>query len=243
MLNSGPAAALTERTLQAVESFASAGSHHDVIAKVTDYLSQFGFSAFGLTRRPRALGARPDLILNAWPEGWAEHYQEAGLYRHDAIANHALNAGDVFAWDEVPAALYEDPRAAAIPNGAAEFNMREGLCVPMPSALGMGSLWMGAARFDRLPGLRQAVRLMAYHLDQAVEALPAAPDGGQALTAREIDVLSWVAGGKTTLDIAEILKISDHTVGEHLKNIRRKLGTSNNTHSTVRALQLGLLRL
>ena len=69
------------------------------------------------------------------------------------------------------------------------------------------------------------------------------PAGVRVLTVRESDVLSWIAAGKTTRDVAAILGISEHTVGEHLKNIRRKLGTSNNTHSTVRALQLGLLRL
>lgn len=239
----GTADGLLERTLATVESLQSVGSQQCVISQVTAYLTQFGFSSFGMSRRPRMRGAKPDVILDAWPEGWAEHYREAGLYRHDAVADYSLVAQDVFAWDEVPETYFiEDPKAD-ISIDAAEFDMREGLCVPMPLAVGMGSVWMGASHFERVPGLKRAVRLLAYHVAQVVESLPPLPDGMQVLTARELDVLSWVAAGKTTRDIAAILNISEHTVGEHLKNTRRKLGTSNTTHSTVRALQLGLLRL
>ncbi|HYD27235.1 LuxR family transcriptional regulator [Brevundimonas sp.] len=240
---SGTAGSLLQQTLLTVESLNSADSQRCLIARVTGFLQQFGFSAFGMTRLPRLSGAEPDVLLDAWPEGWSEHYHEAGLFRHDPLVQHSLTARDVFAWDEVPGGYMDDPRAAAIPRDAAEFDMREGLCVPLPSALGVGSLWLGGARLERVPGLKHAVRLLAYHVSQALEALPATPTGVRALTIRESDVLAWVAGGKTTRDVATILGISEHTVGEHLKNIRRKLGTSNNTHSTVRALQLGLLRL
>ena len=243
MLNSGTADPLLEQTLQAVESLNSAGSQRCVIDRVTEFLQQFGFSAFGLTRLPRLAGAELDVILNAWPEGWAEHYREAGMLRHDPLIQHSLQARDVFAWDEVPQEYLLDPKAAAVPHDAAQFDMREGLCVPMPSALGVGSMWMAGPKLEQVPGLRRVARLLAYHVCQAIEGLPPLPSGVRVLTVREGDVLSWIAAGKTTRDVAAILDISEHTVGEHLKNIRRKLGTSNNTHSTVRALQLGLLRL
>src|SRR5690606_3403948 len=139
---------------------------------VSEFLEQFGISAFGLTRLTRLPGTEPDILLDAWPHGWSEHYHEAGLYRHDPVVRHSLSARDVFAWDEVPRDYLTDPRAAAIPHDAAEFDMHEGLCVPLPSALGVGSLWLGAARLERVPGLKQAVRLLAYHVAQAVESLP-----------------------------------------------------------------------
>ncbi len=61
------------------------------------------------------------------------------------------------------------------------------------------------------------------------------------LSTREREVLMWVAGGKTTFEIGAILGISAHTVGEHLKNIRRKLDTNNNTHSVFQAFKTGQL--
>lgn len=241
---SATAAPLMERTLLTVEALGAAGSRRCVIARMADFLQEFGISAFGLTRQTRLPGAEPDILLDAWPEGWSAHYYGAGFYRHDPVVRHALQARDVFAWDEVPGGYASDPRAAAIPNDAAGFDIHEGLCVPLPSALGVGSLWLAGARLEQAPGLRQALRLLAHHVFQTLETLPPVPaEGASALTVRECDVLAWIAGGKTTRDVAAIMGISEHTVGEHLKNIRRKLGTSNNTHSTVRALQLGLLRL
>lgn len=234
---------LLERTIFAMEGMKTARSQQCVMARVAAYLREFGFSSFGLTRRTRVVGSEPDVLLDGWPEGWTEHYREARLYRHDPMAKHAITATDVFAWDEIPQPLFEDPKAAAVPNEAAELGLREGFCVPMPTALGVGEMWMGGPRIEKLPGLRQAVRLLGYQVAQAVENLPATPPRHPPLTVRERDVLAWVAAGKTARDIGAILSISDHTVGEHLKNIRRKLGTSNNAHSTVRALQLGLLRL
>lgn len=47
------------------------------------------------------------------------------------------------------------------------------------------------------------------------------------LTPREKEIISWVAAGKTSADIAEILFISPQTVITHRKNINRKLEVEN----------------
>nr|WP_314624244.1 response regulator [uncultured Noviherbaspirillum sp.] len=44
------------------------------------------------------------------------------------------------------------------------------------------------------------------------------------LTPRELDVLAWIARGKTNRDIAEILGMSPRTVNKHLEHIFVKLG-------------------
>jgi len=64
---------------------------------------------------------------------------------------------------------------------------------------------------------------------------------GVSLTPRERDVLRWSAEGKTVEETAVILEISPHTVGEHLKNIRRKLGTQNGAHTVAVAIRRGEL--
>jgi DNA-binding NarL/FixJ family response regulator len=45
-----------------------------------------------------------------------------------------------------------------------------------------------------------------------------------ALTPREVEVLSWLAKGKTNRDIADILGMSHRTVNKHLEHIYEKLG-------------------
>jgi len=47
------------------------------------------------------------------------------------------------------------------------------------------------------------------------------------LTTTEFQVAGLIARGKTTLEIADLLHISPHTVGAHRNSIRRKLDLVN----------------
>jgi DNA-binding CsgD family transcriptional regulator len=58
------------------------------------------------------------------------------------------------------------------------------------------------------------------------------------LTAREREVLDWVAAGKTNRDIAAILGASPRTVEKHLERIYEKLGVETRTAAAMRGLKL-----
>jgi DNA-binding CsgD family transcriptional regulator len=49
------------------------------------------------------------------------------------------------------------------------------------------------------------------------------------LTQRQIEVLSWVARGKTNAEIASILRLKTGTIGKYLERIFPKLGVENRT--------------
>jgi len=53
------------------------------------------------------------------------------------------------------------------------------------------------------------------------------------LTSREIELLSWVAQGKSNREIGIILNISFHTVSKHLEHIFTKLGVCSRTAAVV----------
>lgn len=61
------------------------------------------------------------------------------------------------------------------------------------------------------------------------------------LTDRERDVLSWAGRGKTTLETAAILTVSDLTVETHMRNALAKLGAQNKTHGVAKCISLGLI--
>ncbi len=62
-----------------------------------------------------------------------------------------------------------------------------------------------------------------------------------ALTARESEVLLWIARGKSNRDVAEILSLSPRTVNKHLEQIYAKLGVENRTAAAALAMRtLGL---
>jgi DNA-binding CsgD family transcriptional regulator len=58
------------------------------------------------------------------------------------------------------------------------------------------------------------------------------------LTAREREVLAWVARGKTNPEIAELLWLSPGTVRKHLENVYAKLGVNTRTAAATRFLAL-----
>jgi DNA-binding response OmpR family regulator len=56
------------------------------------------------------------------------------------------------------------------------------------------------------------------------------------LTEREMEVLRWVACGKTNRDIGDILGLSPRTVNKHLEHVYVKLGVETRTAATSVAL-------
>jgi DNA-binding CsgD family transcriptional regulator len=75
-------------------------------------------------------------------------------------------------------------------------------------------------------------RLLAPYLVRAL----ARPDSTLGLTPREIEVLAWVAAGKTNAQVAEVLSIAPGTVKKHLEHIYEKLGVSSRTDAAVTAI-------
>ncbi len=57
------------------------------------------------------------------------------------------------------------------------------------------------------------------------------------LTAREAEVLLWIAHGKSNRDIGDILGLSPRTVNKHLEQIYTKLGVENRASAAVLALR------
>lgn len=70
-----------------------------------------------------------------------------------------------------------------------------------------------------------------------------APEPVDDLTAREMEVLHYVAEGLTNRAIAQQMTISEHTVKFHLNAIMSKLGAQSRTEAVVRATRLGLISL
>lgn len=60
------------------------------------------------------------------------------------------------------------------------------------------------------------------------------------LTAREAEVLAWVAQGKTNPEIGQILNLSARTVQKHLEHVYQKLGVETRT-AAVRRVQHALM--
>jgi ATP/maltotriose-dependent transcriptional regulator MalT len=127
-------------------------------------------------------------------------------------------------------------RSLAMPYEAARVRV---LTAQACRALGddeAADLELDAARatFVRLGASSDIRRVDATRRAQGISA--ASP-----LSAREREVLTLVAAGKTDREIAGELVLSEHTVGRHLQNIFVKLGVSSRAAATAHAYEHGLL--
>jgi LuxR family transcriptional regulator, quorum-sensing system regulator LasR len=61
------------------------------------------------------------------------------------------------------------------------------------------------------------------------------------LSPRQLEVLRWMAQGKTGWEVAVIMDCSEATVNYHLKQAFRKLDVTNKVQAVSRAMSLGFL--
>ncbi|MEM5495009.1 helix-turn-helix transcriptional regulator [Hoeflea sp. AS16] len=72
-----------------------------------------------------------------------------------------------------------------------------------------------------------------------VSAKPVKPDS--PLTERERECLVWTSVGKTSIEIAQILGLSEHTVNHYLNNAARKFDAVNRTQAVAHGLRFGFI--
>jgi len=63
----------------------------------------------------------------------------------------------------------------------------------------------------------------------------------ELLTERERDVLVLIASGKSSKEIARLLRISVGGANFHILNAMKKLGAATRAHAVARAIFLGLV--
>ncbi|WP_259642288.1 helix-turn-helix domain-containing protein [Pseudomonas syringae] len=63
----------------------------------------------------------------------------------------------------------------------------------------------------------------------------------EKLSTREVEVLKWVADGKTGEVNGKVLGVTERTVTHHTVNIMQKLNATNKTAAAVKAALLGII--
>jgi len=95
--------------------------------------------------------------------------------------------------------------------------------------------WLSVERHKPLSFERNGTRLMVEAPTPQTLLLTEERVVATTLTAREREVLGWIAAGKSTKEIAGALWISPATVSKHLHHIYRKLGVTNRTAALAAA--------
>jgi DNA-binding NarL/FixJ family response regulator len=118
----------------------------------------------------------------------------------------------------------------------------DALCMRAIRAGAQAYILKGNVRKDLLDTIR-AVRAGKKFIHAEVATELAIHGGDDALSEREIEVLSLIAAGNSNKLIADRLKISEDTVKGHIKHILSKLGANDRTHAVTVGLKRGIIQL
>jgi DNA-binding CsgD family transcriptional regulator len=126
------------------------------------------------------------------------------------------------------------------------LGVRETLALPLYGPHGRNALGTLARPLrPELFGTVSAVGLQmvaqAAHL-KGLNIRPLPVDEVAVLSLREVEILRWVAQGKSNGVIADILSISPGTVDTYLRRIFEKLDVTDRTSAAVKGVSMGLIR-
>jgi LuxR family transcriptional regulator, quorum-sensing system regulator BjaR1 len=239
---SGVAFSHFQTVLDAVEAFEQSDSQAALRARLAAVIAAFGFEHFCYAAPPS--GSRPKfgdgILLNAWPAGWFEHYRDANLHLHDPVTRFTRKQTRSFLWSEAPVAADDAIAKSVMQIAAADYRLRAGLCVPIHGLAGyQASISFAGAEIDDRIEARSSMEIIAIYAVNKCNQLRADATPRRVLTAREREVMAWVAAGKTAWDIGCILVISEDTVNKLVASAMRRLNACNRPQAVAEAIRQG----
>ena len=227
--------------VDAVEKLSAPG----VVRLFESEIKACGFHAYIIADIPQPGTALADVTLaNGWPREWFEVYTRENFVAIDPIPRYGASTVQPFEWSEARYDKDSDPAAHLVMTRATEFRLMDGYCIPIHYDEGSAAISLATEYLNLDPVAKSALQLIGVYAHNRIRSL-ARPERQMrgVLTAREREVLRWVAGGKTSWEVSVILKISERTVKFHLVEASRKLNAVNRTSAVTKALARGLIKL
>jgi len=188
-------------------------------------------------------------ILRNYPDEWLQHYFANNYDRIDPVRKQATQQMAPFTWQSLMQAPSLTITQKTMFNQAHEAGLYHGLGVPLygPGGTNAG-IGLASSRTDTeiSPEITHRIHTLSMQFYACFWQLHEQPERAlnrPELSAREIEVLRWLAQGLTKIDIGDKLKISTHTVDFHTRSIMAKLGTRNIASTIFFAMRLGLIAL
>ncbi|MDA9539237.1 hypothetical protein ACM41_24365 [Bradyrhizobium sp. CCBAU 21362] len=224
--------------IENVDRFSSAD---EVMARIGAALHRWGIEnhMFSFIALPTETFA--DIALaSRLPAGLFDAYNELDLVHHDPGFRHAQRTDHPFRWFKE--ALYDpetEPRAQETVDLCRDFGLVDGIVIPFATtARRLGQVWFGGPKLDVPKRDEPALHLMAlYAFDRVLQIKGVEATAAKTLTAREREMLTLIASGKTAQDIADATSLSKRTVRMHLDNSRSKLGAATLAQAVMIAIR------
>lgn len=179
---------------------------------------------------------------------WADrnNIEERDAYlRHCPITKHIFDYDEPFFWSKTidQNNLKETYR---IIKSTSEQGAESGVQVPIFGRTGLEGAISFAGNLSDLSAdfrfILQSVCSAAFHEIQRKRHLNVIHENF-LLTQREKEILKWTAVGRKQSETAEILKISERTVENHLRSVRKKLNVKSTAQAIASAILAGEISL
>lgn len=181
-----------------------------------------------------------------YPDEWKQFYQEQRLHLYDPTLSVAARSISPVDWGRLERTQNFD----RVFNQASDFGIvPQGLTIPVRGPygdVGMLSVTRNCQKseWDRLiPMIISDLQSIAVHLHDGAMRSHTLTRSLRApnLSSREIEILQWIAAGKSQQDVGDILGISHRTVEVHLRSGRDKLFALTTPQAVARAIAMGLI--
>jgi DNA-binding NarL/FixJ family response regulator len=184
------------------------------------------------------INSQPDIVMVSQASSGTQAIQQYRLHRPD-VTLMDLRLPDLSGIDTMIAIRSEFPEARIVMLTTFEGD------VEIQRALQAGArgyLLKNMPPNEILDVIRQ-VHAGKKRVPHEVAAQLAEHMSDERLSAREVEVLTKVAGGNRNRDIADLLFISEETVKVHIKHIMDKLGAKDRTQAIAIAVRRGIIQL
>ncbi|MCB1391710.1 LuxR family transcriptional regulator [Nitrobacter sp.] len=233
-------------TLTCITRLDKASSPAQIADVVIDVARPFGFSHVlaGIIPVPGMSAEQQisNVVLHRWPKAWSERYFTQGYLFDDPTIQRVNTSTEPFLWSELEPSYRNTPAPTRVMGEAREFNLGCGFTVPMITLDGQAAGFsLASERADVPPKVRRQLQLIAMHAFARALAQKYNP-APVNLTPREMDILQWMAEGKSDWEIGVILKVSEHFVDKIARQLRAKLNATNRTQTVATALRHNLIR-
>lgn len=253
-----------EEAIASIETCATEGALMHSLQRICE---DYGFSSFNFLETGAPHLDVP-FFMGTMETEFSKDYFDNKLIHSDPCISHARRMNSPFTWADVPFADYDAARKSGAQRTievAGDHGYQEGLIVPFHFSDRLGRInsclivffWKDeVSRFYFTLGHKKydLHLIMIYWAQRMVDLVAERFHGKKreqetigkrrcftTLTDRERDVLSWAARGKTAVDTADILQLSEETIKTHIRNALGKLDATNKTHGVAKAIFLGLI--
>jgi DNA-binding CsgD family transcriptional regulator len=188
-------------------------------------------------------------IMRNYSEDWMKYYTEKGYSDVDPVRKQVMLTTHPFLWDRLNAAkTYTDDQRTMMYE-AQDAGLRCGIGLGIHGSsreiAGFGFASSdGAAEVNKnVLSLVKAITSQFHtaYTDFERRFGQGRPPKPVQVTETERQVLYLMLFGKTNSEIGDILGVSCHTIGFHVRNLFQKLDANTRTYAVVKAIRYGIL--